>query len=137
MRKVTLVVLGAAVAVIASIGVIGAQHQEGGASHMAASQHPAQFFHAFCAPAAGAHATAGDAAAHIPADIAKALALTSAQQAELTQMGTEACAEITRIHERMMAVLTEEQRAKMHELHKGGGHGDHPVMSWLKKLHGI
>ena len=130
MRK-SLFLIAGAVVVTASISVIGAQHLERGAS--AGPGHEAQFIHSFCSQDTPGHAGAG-ARTHVPAHLATALALTDAQQADLNRMGVDACTEIARIHERMMAVLTEEQRAKMHALHSGGGHHA-AIVSWLKNLH--
>ena len=50
-------------------------------------------------------------------------------------MAGEACTAMARIHEQMMNVLTPEQRAKLHELHKNG-HGDSAIVEFFKKLHG-
>jgi Spy/CpxP family protein refolding chaperone len=94
-----------------------------------AIQHPAQMLHASCT-ASGENQTP-----HVPAHFAQLLELTPAQSAEIDRLAVEACAAMSRIHEGMMDVLTPEQRAKVAELHKGGGH--HTVVGeWLRKLHG-
>ena len=129
MRKTVFIIAGAVV-VTASISVMGAQHLERGAT--AGPGHEAQFIHSFCSQGQPDHA--GGARTHVPAHLATALALTDGQQADLNRMGADACAEIARIHERMMAVLTEEQRAKMRALHSGRGHHA-AIVSWLKNLH--
>ncbi len=133
MRK-TLFILGSAAFVAASIAVIAAQHREGAGATPNSAAHPAfQFLHSACASHGAGHGQ--DARAHVPPDFAKALDLTSTQLSEIERMATEACAAMTRIHEQMMNVLTPEQRAKVHELHKSG-HGGGAFLELLKKLHG-
>src|SRR5262245_9605084 len=114
----------------ASVGVVAAQHFQG--SHATTTTDPAiQFLHHACT------ATTGGATRqpHVPDDLAKALELTAAQQAEIDRIATDACAQLTRIHESMLNVLTPEQRAKVNAMH-GGEHGADGMHEIMKKLHG-
>jgi hypothetical protein len=133
MRK-TLLVLGTfGIVTIGAGSVVATQLHTGPSSTHQPPVHHLQLLHASCADSAS---TTGQAAAsHVPEHLAKALELSPAQLTQIEQMSTEACQQIRRIHEGMMAVLTPEQRAKVEALHKGGDTigGIH---EWFKKLHG-
>jgi hypothetical protein len=143
MRK-ALFVLGLATIAAMSIIVINAQQQDAVQSAAATASDPdTMFIHAFCAHDMSG-ATAHTSAHHVPAEIAAALELTDAQQAELDRKAVDACAAIARMHEDMLTVLTPEQRAKMIEMHATHGAGNAAgheglhaaIMSWIKQLHG-
>ena len=127
--RTKLLLLGSAVA-IASIAALAAQHRSDAAAGSPAN-HFMQLLHASCAE----RTADGQAAkSHVPQHLATMLELTADQQAEFDRKASEACATLARIHEGMMDVLTPDQKAKLHELHKA--HGDSAVAAWFKKLHG-
>ena len=95
------------------------------------------------APALAGHhegCAAGDATStadksHVPAHLAQALELTTAQVAEIDRMSAEICQAMAKAHDAMMKVLTPEQRARIAELH-GGDHSATGLHAFMKKLHG-
>jgi Spy/CpxP family protein refolding chaperone len=132
MRK-TLFVVGTVVIAATSLVVLAAQHVRPGAS----SGSPANpFFHFLHETCADLNVTDVEAVkAHVPEHFATMLELTSAQVSELDRLSTDACRTLARAHVSIMHVLTAEQRAKVHELHKNG-HGDSAIHELMKKLHG-
>ena len=132
MRK-TLFVVSTVVIAAASLVVLAAQHVRPAAS---AGSPVNPFFHFLHETCADPNATDVDAAkARVPEHFAKMLELTSAQVSELDKMATDTCQALARAHVGMMNVLTPEQRAKVHELHKGG-HSDSTIHELMRKLHG-
>jgi Spy/CpxP family protein refolding chaperone len=131
MRRNLVILVSAAVVVAAGIVVVTAQHPEGQAWTTAAASH-AQFIHAACAEGAAGESQPGGS--HVPSHLADALGLTAAQLAEIDRLGAEACQAMLGVHERMLEVLTPEQRTSLREMHSGGHHG--ALSAWLKKLHG-
>lgn len=131
MRRNLVILASAAVVVAAGIVVVATQHPEGQAWKTAPASY-AQFMHAACAE--GAAAESQPAGSHVPTHLADALDLTAAQLAEIDRLGAEACHAMIGIHERMLEVLTPEQRTTIREMHSGGHHA--ALSEWLKKLHG-
>ena len=109
MRR-TLLIVGSAVFVAASIAVLSAQHRPPGAHH------PLQLMHSLCGEPAAAGQTAK---AHVPEHLAKMLELSSAQLADIERIAGEACEAMRRTHDNILQVLTPDQRAKVRELHGG------------------
>jgi hypothetical protein len=133
MRK-TLILLGTVgVVAIGAASVVATQLPAGTSStHQLAIEH-LQSLHASCGDSGGA---AGQgSASHVPDHMAKAIGLSTTQLTQIEQLATEACQQIRRTHEGIMAVLTPEQRAKVDEFHKGG-HSGGGIHEWFKKLHG-
>jgi Spy/CpxP family protein refolding chaperone len=54
------------------------------------------------------------------AQVATALGLTAEQLTTVDRLTTEACAAMKKYHEQIMAVLTPEQRQKLHDMHGSG-----------------
>lgn len=132
MRRMLFVVGTVAIAA-ASVVVLAAQHVRPAPS-AGSSVNP--FFHFLQQTCADPNATDVDAVkAHVPEHFAKMLELTSAQVSELDRLSTDACRSLARAHVGIMNALTPEQRAKLHELHKGG-HGDSTIHEMMRKLHG-
>lgn len=107
--------LGITIVAAASVVAVGAQHREAGHSaQVAESSHQIPFHHLCASPPSAS----GDAAAgHHASQLAAALGLSSEQLSTVERVTTEACAAMTKYHEQIMAVLTPEQRAKLHQLH--------------------
>ncbi len=132
----TRVILGtAAVAMASGLALYAAQHQTSSV-HTAPSM--LATLHDGCA--AGQRHTAGateqaHAPAQVPAHLAQALELTPSQLADIERMSAELCQAIIKAHERMLNVLTPQQRARIAELH-GGDHKADGLHALLRRLHG-
>lgn len=130
MAKTTFFVALTALAVGGSAAVMAEQHFSRMGAAGQSANHPAAFMRDMCGDNTG-----DPTKPHLPADVAKMLELTSAQEADINRLGAEACATMTRLHDQMASVLTPEQLSKLHELH-GGGHQLSGLHAWLYKLHG-
>jgi len=130
MVKTTFLIAFTALAVGGGAAVMAEQHFSTAGAGGQSSSPDTMFVHAMCDDGAG-----GAAKPHLPADLAKTLELTSAQQADVDRLASEACATMTRIHEEMASVLTPEQLEKLHAMHAGGNHLS-ALHQWIYKLHG-
>lgn len=142
--------IGVAVVGLASVVVVGAQHRAAPAAatpvastamalpcanHQAPTHTSASMVdHAAMAQRHGGAAHASSAPDHASA-MTSALGLSSEQTAQVQAISTEMCAAIAKFHEQMMAVLTPEQRAKLHAMHDAHGSdgvsGLHAFFRWL------
>ena len=102
----------------AAAAVVGAQHSPTHARPAATDGHQIPFHH-LC----GATTAPGEnrAATH-SAQLKAALSLSDAQAATVDRVTTEACEALKKFHEEIIAVLTPEQRARLHDLHGSGRH---------------
>jgi Spy/CpxP family protein refolding chaperone len=113
--------------VILAGGALSAQHHgTPSAQHKVSSDH--QFLLHLCAASDGPGGADAVSAHH--AQVATALGLSVEQLTTVNRVTTEACAAMKKYHEQIMAVLTPEQRQKLHDMH-GGGHGE-PARAALK-----
>ena len=108
-------ILGFAIAIGGlSFVALNAQHgqpQHPGAAHVgthAAASHRIPFEH-LCG--------SDDVSAKHAAAVASALELTTDQSARFEKVTSEACAAMTKYHERILSILTPEQRETLKELH--------------------
>ena len=102
----------------AVVGVSAQQRQAAPATHVAGNAHQIPFHH-LCGTQ-GTDASA-DASRKHAAAFASALNLTPEQLVVIERAAAEACSVMAKLHEEVIAVLTPEQRAKLHQMH-GGGH---------------
>ena len=135
MTNARLILGTAAVALASGLMVYAAQHERG-TQHQSATAHTGlsmfAAMHDGCGTGHGANTTERS---HVPAHLAQALELTSAQLADIERMSAELCQAINKAHEGMLNVLTPQQRAKIAELH-GGGHEAGGLHALLRRLHG-
>lgn len=111
--------LGAILIGLAAVVGVNAQHRQAApAAHVAANAHQIPFQH-LCTQ--GTDATAEASRKHAAA-FASALNLTSDQLVVVERAVAEACSVMAKLHEEVVAVLTPEQRAKLHAMHGAGGH---------------
>lgn len=110
-----LIVVAAFLFVATGAGVLAVQHaQAQHAQPHQVPQHASRPHLAVC----GEHHGAASPKQHV-AEMATALKLTEPQAAEIETLTTEACAAMAKYHERILAVLTPEQRAAMQSMHGG------------------
>ena len=97
-------------------GAISAQHHG-----TVSAQHKASTDQQFLLHLCAASETGADTANAHHAQVATVLGLSAEQLATVDRLTTEACAAMKKYHEQIMAVLTPEQRQKLHDMH-GRGH---------------
>lgn len=112
--------LGAILIGLAAVVGVSAQHRQAApATHVASNAHQIPFQH-LCGTQ-GTDASAEAFRKHAAA-FASALNLTPEQLVVVERAVAEACSVMAKLHEEVAAVLTPEQRAKLHQMHGAGGH---------------
>jgi hypothetical protein len=139
MDKTRLMTGIAAIAMAAGLVAYAADQATTHPGQHQASQHSQRTSHDPVPDHAAMHSEclAGDATpAHVPADFAQALGLTTTQQADIDRLSGELCQAINKAHTAMMNVLTPEQREKIAKLHGGSGHSAADIHALMMQLHG-